>query len=193
MFPNISAKFNDPVFLTRQIRFVRKICRVLFFPAFGYDCFMALSGISPPRLWVSIALIVVVILGAIQLLRVNPPAAKRAAELPVRYSQGEIVKGNILVEPGRLLSFPIKLNRKKRLTGSFTVLTKKAAAACMVLRESEFERLQSGGVFNPLASTGYLPRGIVTLALEPGNYQLVFDNRDARQGTLEIYTELKLE
>ncbi|HBR57090.1 MAG TPA: hypothetical protein DEA22_06430, partial [Blastocatellia bacterium] len=65
----------------------------------------------------------------------------------------------------------------RKLVGNFTVLTKNALAAGLVLREKDFELLEAGNDFERLAATGYVPMGAINAALEPGNYQLVFDNR----------------
>ncbi len=155
---------------------------------------MALAGLSPQRIWAAIAIAVMAILGFIYLLRVNPPASfKDKNELPERYSEGEIVNGRIFVETGRLLTFPIKLNRRRKLVGNFTVLTKNSLAAGLVLREKDFELLEAGNDFERLAATGYVPMGAINAALEPGNYQLVFDNRAGTGASAEIQAVFKLE
>lgn len=147
---------------------------------------MDLSGNSLLRFWSTIIFAVLVILGAIQMFRVNPPNGRRDAETPAIYSEGEIVNEKIFVGSGRFLAFPIKLNRRKTLSGSFTVLTKKGVVSCLVLDEKNFELLQAGASHTSRSATGYLPRGTVNLVLEPGNYQLVFDNRDPSEKPVEV-------
>ena len=131
--------------------------------------------------WLRIIAVVVVIVGVIQLVRVNTPAPERpAVEAPaIKYSSGPIVEGRVEVPAGQFTSFDIRLNKRSTLKGKFATEKLKGAVACLLLNTENFELYRTGKEFQFVSRTGVVPGGNMNARLEPGNYVLVFDNRQS--------------
>ncbi|MDM7923759.1 MAG: hypothetical protein QUS14_15785, partial [Pyrinomonadaceae bacterium] len=124
--------------------------------------------------WLRILAVVVVIIGIIQLVRVNTPAPEKpVAEAPaVKYTSGPVVEGRVEVPAGEFTSFDIRLNKRSTLKGRFATENLKGSVACLLLTAENFELFRSGKEFQAVSKTGTIPGGNMNTRLEPGNYAL---------------------
>ena len=135
------------------------------------------------RLWITIIGCVIVALFVINLLRVNPPAASpemSPTPEPALYTRGQIVSGNVAIEPGAFLQYRMNFNYRSTIKGGFKVPYGKPWLTCLILNESNFEKWKAGEEFATVVSTGKVPSGKVSRRVEPGVYFLVVDNRDSK-------------
>ncbi len=146
--------------------------------------------------WLKVGLGVVVVLAAIQFYRVNRPEPVTApSDTPVaaQYSEGEIVNGNVAIEPGEFRFFRINLNHRATLRGNFKISAKSPWIECLILDEANFEKWKANGEFTFLVKTNPVPVGRVHRDLGAGIYILVFDNRSSKEkpAALEALFALK--
>lgn len=130
--------------------------------------------------WPVIAVIVVMMLAAIQILRVNQPAATPVQEdsPAIKYTEsGPLLSGNLWIDPSSYRSVRIDLNRKAKIAGTFTTQNSKQRVAVLLLDETNFENWKSQIEFVPIVTTGFVPRGRVSPVVGPGSFFLVIDNR----------------
>jgi hypothetical protein len=128
-------------------------------------------------IWPAIIAVVLIAIAAIQVYRVNRPVPVADSKPPIRYTTGSIVDGRITVPAGGFLSYRIDLNRRAKLKGTFTTGKDNLKLACVVLREEDLENWKAGAAYKRISETGDVPRGQLDVALEPGAYYLIFDNR----------------
>lgn len=129
--------------------------------------------------WLKIAAAVFLILLGYNFYRVNrsePPSAS-PTPVPVQYTEGEIANEQITIEPGRFMPYRMNFNHRAIINGDFRVAGKDPWIVCLILDETNFEKWRAGNEFTAVNSTGRVPVGRVSRALEPGTYFLVFDNR----------------
>jgi len=131
--------------------------------------------------WLLVIAVVLVILGCIQLLRVNAPQQAMPEEKPFVATVGPVLDGRYTVPAGDFLAVRIDLNRRASLTGRFRTPERKMLVGCTVLDAANFEAWKNGSEYKRLAETGYIPGGKINLALEPGNYYLILDNRNSNE------------
>ncbi|HKP68791.1 MAG TPA: hypothetical protein VJV05_05885 [Pyrinomonadaceae bacterium] len=130
--------------------------------------------------WPVIAIVVVMILAAIQILRVNRPVEITAEEETptIKYTNGgPLVTGSLWIDPNAFHSVRVDLNRKAKIAGTFTTQNSKQRVSVLVLDESNFEKWKSQIEFVPIVATGPVPRGRVSPVVGPGTFFLVIDNR----------------
>lgn len=127
--------------------------------------------------WLRILVVVGLVLFVIQLLRVNRhdlAAISPAAEI---YTSGIVIDGESVIMEGSFRSFPINLNRRARLSGTFNASGQDRTIGCMVLNKEEFEKLLAGSEHLAISKTGSVPGGRIDVTLQPGEYYLILDNR----------------
>lgn len=137
------------------------------------------SGSGSRRNWAAIIAIVLGLLAAIQVLRVNPPSGSPDSEelaKPV-WTEGTIVDGRVEVSGESYLSFPLRFNHRVDLKGYFETARNDIRLVCTIIDETEFENWKAGGDVPIVMTTGKVPRGTIRKVMEPGSYILIFDNR----------------
>lgn len=129
--------------------------------------------------WGGIVLVVLVILAAIQLVRVNPPDDRTNGreEKNILWTNGTLISGTIEVEAGGHLTYPINLNKRVTLNGFFTTGDSSKRLACSIIAASDLNAWRAGKTVPILNTTGPVPRGLIKRVLEPGYYTLIIDNR----------------
>lgn len=127
--------------------------------------------------WLRIISVVILIVGAIQVFRVNSPEPAVEKAVPIKYTSGTLVEGRVEIPAGAFLSYEIKLNKPSSLKGRFATEKFKGAVTCLALNAENFARWREGGEFKAIAKTGTVPGANINARLEPGQYYLVLDNR----------------
>ena len=144
--------------------------------------------------WLVIAIAVVLMLAAYQVLRVNQPLEKvEDTVTAVAYTaRGPLLTGNISIDPNGFHSVRMDLNRKAKLAGNFRTPSTKQRVGILVLDEANFESWKAQGEFRPIVATGVVPGGRISPVLGPGTFFLVIDNRasDTKQ---TVETEFSLD
>lgn len=144
--------------------------------------------------WAGIIGVVIIIIAVIQIVRVNPPEQPQAvAEPKIMWTDGEVFKGPAEVAAGEFLSYPLKLNRKATLKVYFMTGKSDKRLASLVISEKDFNMWKSGSEVPIVMTTGVVPRGTITKALEPGNYLFIFDNRAGTETIKLIETDIRVE
>lgn len=133
---------------------------------------------SPLWKWPAVLAVIVIAIAGVQLFRVNKPPEPEPEAVPVYTPAGTIVKGGLVIAPRDFYSARIDLNRRSKLLGEFRTPKSDIRLNVFVLSESEFENWRSGKEFNYVTRTGNVPAGRINLALEPGVFFLVMDNRE---------------
>ncbi|HUR97443.1 MAG TPA: hypothetical protein VMZ26_05175 [Pyrinomonadaceae bacterium] len=143
--------------------------------------------------WPIILVIVLFLLLAVQMFRVNRPRQTVASPDPIPYSTpGVIVSGDLLIPERDFYGRKIDLNKRTVLFGSFMTGSIRSRVSVIVVNEQNFERWRLGSEYQPVTETGYVPGGKVTPVLEPGTYFLVLDNR-ANASPQSVRVEFKLQ
>jgi len=144
--------------------------------------------------WAGIIGVVLIIIAVIQIFRVNPPVRENvAAEPKIRWTEGEIFKGNAEVAAGTELSYPINLNRRATLKGNFTTGKNDKRLASVVIKAEDFNMWKSGSEVQTFVATGMVPRGTISRVLEPGNYIFVLDNRTGDEAIVLTDVDISVE
>jgi hypothetical protein len=144
--------------------------------------------------WAGIVGVVIIIIAVIQIFRVNPPARENvAAEAKVKWSEGEVFKGNAEVAAGTELSYQINLNRKATLKGYFTTGKNDKRLESVVIRAEDFNMWKSGSEVKTFVATGHVPRATISRVLEPGNYLFVLDNRSGSEAIILTDVDISIE
>lgn len=129
-------------------------------------------------IWPAIIVVVLIVFVVIQVYRANYQARVVGVSTPqIKYTSGSVVDDKITVPAGGFLSYRIDLNRRAKLKGTFTTGKNELKLACVVLREEDLENWKAGEAYKRISETDDVPRGQVEIALEPGAYYLIFDNR----------------
>lgn len=131
--------------------------------------------------WPLILIAVIMILGGIQLITVNPPVPTQPQPEKFYTNSGPILEGNYTLPGRNYLAVRMDFNRRVKLTGRFRAAERKMLVSCIVLDAGNFELWKSGAKYLRLAETGYLPGGRINLVIEPGTYYLVLDNRNSNE------------
>ena len=128
--------------------------------------------------WPQIFFVVIILLGAVHIYRVNAVRpATVVGPLPFKSTTGTVVDGPIIVTAGGFLSFKMDFNSRVKLKGWFSTNSKANRLECLVLTQDAFELWKLGKEFQAIAKTGFIPGGRIERVLEPETYYLVFDNR----------------
>lgn len=143
--------------------------------------------------WLRVFAIVLVAAGIVQFIRVNRPVPVPETPVRVEYTTGSVVDGPIEVPAGEFLAYPIRLNRAATLKGTFRTAKLGGTIGLLALDEENFERWRNGGEFKAVSKTGNIPGGNVNARLQPGNYQLVFDNRHSANAPRTVEASFAIE
>ena len=144
-------------------------------------------------LWPAVIVSALIAVACIQILRVNRPQETAPSEPPRVYTAaGPLVNGQITALARDFYSSRIDLNRASRLTGSFRTPNIKSRVSVLVLSEVNFEAWKSGANHQTLSQTGYVPGGKINVALEPGVFFLIVDNRQG-ESDQSLYADFNLE
>lgn len=129
--------------------------------------------------WSGIILVVLIVFGFFQMIRVNPPDDRlvNEKENKVIWTEGTVVSGALEVAANGYLTYPINFNKKSSLDGVFTTGDSKKRLACSIIAAADLERWKAGDEVAFVNNTGQVPRGIVRRTIDPGYYLLIFDNR----------------
>lgn len=142
--------------------------------------------------WPVIAIAVVALLAATQILRVNRPVEQVEKEVPaIKYTDnGTLLTGSLWLDPNTFHSIRIDLNRKAKIAGKFNTPSSKQRVSVLVLDEPNFETWKAQGDFRPVVTTGAVPNGRISPVIGPGTFFLVIDNRanDKRQAVETNFT-----
>jgi hypothetical protein len=134
-------------------------------------------------IWGGIALVVIGGIVVIQLVRVNPPKAEVNSTAPVAplWTSGAIVTGSATVAAKDILTFPVNLNKRSDLKGTFTTGEAAKRIGNLMIKAADLEKWKAGEQVPSVFSTGPVPRSTVSRSVEAGNYLLIFDNRSNDQ------------
>ena len=144
--------------------------------------------------WERTIIVVILIVGALQMYRVNHRPAVQAAistQAPA-YTYGNIVDSDIEIPPNDLVSYEIRLNRRARLVGRFWKVDLSSGVACTVIRPEDVEKWKAGESTPTFVSTGRIPGGKVYRQLEAGNYFLVISNQGDDKPAL-VHVDMTIE
>ena len=145
------------------------------------------SDIKEPKrgagFWLKIAAAVILLLLAFNFYFVNrtDSPATSPTPLPVQYTEGAIVDGQISIEPGATMPYRFDLNHRSTINGNFRVVGKDPWIACLILDATNYQKWRAGTDFTAITSTGLVPVGRVFRMVDPGTYFLVFDNRSSQE------------
>ena len=140
--------------------------------------------------WPLIIAIVIVSIGVFQILRVNRQRPERPSADIIQYTSGTILNGPVTVAPNAHLAYRMDFNRRISLTGRFRTASRRERIACLVMSADNYELWKNGKVYKRLSETGDIPGGKINLAIEPGTYYLVLDNRRSSETrTVEAFFE----
>jgi hypothetical protein len=143
--------------------------------------------------WLRIISVVILIVGLIQIFRVNSPTPVVERPAPVKYTSGTLVEGQVEIPAGEFLSYEIKLNKRASLRGKFATEKLKGSVGCLTLNAENFARWREGGEFQAVAKTGTVPGGNLNAKLEPGDYYLVLDNRHSAKESRVVNADFTVE
>lgn len=144
--------------------------------------------------WAGIIGVVLIIIAVIQIFRVNPPVRENVAEEPkIKWTEGEVFKGNAEVAAGTELSYPINLNRKATLKAFFMTGKNDKKLGSVVIKAEDFNMWKSGSEVTTFVATGLVPRGTISRVLEPGNYVFVLDNRTGSEAIVLTDVDISVE
>lgn len=143
--------------------------------------------------WLRILSVVILIVGLIQIFRVNSPAPVVEKPVQVKYTSGTLVEGKVEIPAGEFLSYEIKLNKRASLKGKFTTEKLKGSVGCLALNAENYARWREGEEFQAVAKTGTVPGGNLNARLEPGDYYLVLDNRHSPKEPRTVNAEFTVE
>lgn len=133
---------------------------------------------STTYIWIAVAVGAVVILVAIQFMRVNPPPQPVAEVAKPMYTNGPIIQGTALVGAKDILTFNVNLNKRSDLKGTFTTGDGSKRIVNLMIKAEDMEKWKAGEKVTTVFSTiDPVPRGTIARSVEPGNYVLIFDNR----------------
>ena len=143
--------------------------------------------------WPIIVTVVLILLFAVQMLRINRPRPVTTAVIAVTYSTpGILVSGDISIPAHDFYAKQIDLNRRTVLFGSFMTPNIKSRVSVIVLDGPNFEKWKLSSYYDPVTETGYVPGGKVTPVLEPETYFVVIDNR-SNESPQSVRVEFRLE
>ena len=144
--------------------------------------------------WPVIALVVVMVLAAIQVIRVNRTEEKAEEEvLTVKYTDaGPLLTGNLKIPSNAFHAVRIDLNRKAKLAGTFNTPSSKQVVSVLVLDEANFESWKAEGEYRAIVSTRAVPVGRISPVIGPGTFFLVIDNR-ASEKNQSLETNFSLD
>lgn len=129
--------------------------------------------------WPAIIGVAVIAIAILQAVRVNRPRESILRDETRLYSQkGPVLAGTISIPPGEFYQTRINLNRRAKLVGEFQTPGIRDRVAAAVINEADIELWKAGADVKALAKVGYVPGGKISVALEPGVFLLVMDNRD---------------
>ena len=144
--------------------------------------------------WAGIIAIVLMIIGVIQIFRVNPPETSDAPEnARTVWTEGEVFKGEANVDAGGTLTFPLNLNRRATLKVFFTTGKHDKRLESVVIKAEDFNMWKKGEEVPTFVVTGNVPRGTITKVLEPANYFFVLDNRKGSEPIVLTETDIRIE
>jgi len=125
------------------------------------------------------AVVVLLLLFALQMLRVNAPRAGRSdTQQPTTYTpKGVLISGDINVPAEDFFQQRINLNRSAKIFGSFRTPNIKSRVSIVVIREENLDRWMQSLDYKAITQTGYVPGGKINGSLDPGVYLLLIDNR----------------
>ena len=154
---------------------------------------MSFSPADGVSFWLKIIAAVAVILVIASFFAVNREVP-RPVDLPtVEYSSGEVAVGDFAIPEDGELSFRILLNRRSLLKGDFASVGKRKLIECLVLDAENYQARKSGGEWNALTRTGYVPGGRLNRELSPGEYRVVIDAKDDDKDPVAVRLDLVLE
>src|SRR5215213_3178291 len=143
--------------------------------------------------WPIIVAVVLTVLLAVQMLRVNRTQPVVTTQKPVVYSTpGILISGDLLIPERDFFVRQIDLNRRTALFGSFMTGNVKSKVSVIVIDAPNFEKFKLNSDYDPVTRTGYVPGGKVTPVVEPGTYFIVIDNR-SNESPQSVRVEFKLE
>lgn len=144
--------------------------------------------------WPAIALVVVIVLAAIQMIRVNRPSQNAEERTPaVKYTApGQLLVANLSIEANGFHATRIDLNRKAKLAGTFRTPSNKQRVTVLVLDEANFETWKAQGDYRAVVTTGAVPGGRISPVFGPGTFFLVIDNRANDKNQL-VETDFSLD
>ncbi|HEX6279328.1 MAG TPA: hypothetical protein VFZ49_04865 [Pyrinomonadaceae bacterium] len=141
--------------------------------------------------WAGIIGVVIIIIGVIQIFRVNPPERPQETTEPkIVWTEGEVFKGEARVDAGGYLSYSLNLNRRATLKVFFTTGKHDVKLDSSVIKAEDFNMWKNGEGVPTQVTTGLVPRGTITKVLEPGNYFFLLDNRKGTETV--VLTELNV-
>lgn len=119
---------------------------------------------------------------ALVLFRANPPVETNSNVQPKReFTFGNFIQGSQLVPKGELLAFKFELNRKTTLRGNFSTPRNDVRINCLIITAEDLAALKEQREVKPLIETGIVPKGEITRQFGPGEYYVVFDNRNGEK------------
>ncbi len=127
--------------------------------------------------WPIIAVSVLAVLLALQMLRVNKRPEPSLHEIRTYTSLGPLISGDVVIPAAEYNSTRIDLNRRAKISGEFRTSNIKSRVSVLVIKESDFMSWKVDLKYYPIAQTGYVPGGKISPVLEPGTYFLILDNR----------------
>jgi len=131
------------------------------------------------RIWPAVVGAVAIVLLAIQIFRVNQPTPSSPEARRSYTTAGPLVTGLLAIRANDFYSNRIELNRRTKLSGTFSTGTVRTSVSVLVINESNFDLWNAGRPnYRALTETGYVPSGKISLILEPGIYFLIIDNRE---------------
>ena len=143
--------------------------------------------------WPGIIAVVVLVMVLLQVARVNGPRQDaHPTEAPIYSQAGNLVRGPISIPAGEFYQTRLSLNRRAKVSGSFSTPGLVARVAAAVIKESDLEGWKSGAEIKTLSRVGYVPGGKISVVLEPGTYLLLIDNRN-NSGQQVVNADFDLE
>ena len=142
--------------------------------------------------WPAIIGIVVLVMFALQAIKVNKPRESITEPTAIYTSNGPLLSKQISIPLGEFHQTRLNLNRRARLVGSFRSGVVKKRVAAAVINEADLEAWKSGSDVKAFTRMGYVPAGKISVVLEPGAYLLLLDNRNGTEDQT-IETDFQLE
>jgi hypothetical protein len=117
--------------------------------------------------WPIITITVLVVLLGLQILRVNrrSPEAPFSADTRVYTTLGPLVSGDLIIPAENYHSTRIDLNRRAKISGEFRTGNIRSRVSVLVLKETDFDSWKQDLNYDPIAKTGYVPGGKISLVV----------------------------
>lgn len=110
---------------------------------------------------------------------VLPPAVAPAPPPPPPPQPVVLIDQTFHVAERSFVSFRFELNRLARVKGRFTAQGGRNDIACVIVDEDNLVNIKNGNAYRSYYESDYTTIGNPDVALGPGVYHVVFDNRKA--------------